>query len=530
MRGVFVSILIPLVFAIGCMPSENDPPIHRIVYGLTLVPSGIDPHIHASSELGIPLRQVYDTLVYRDPTNMEFVSGLASGWEVSEDGLTYTFSLKQNVVFHDGTVFNAQAVASNLDRITDSDTLSQRAAFMLGPYRGYNIIDDYTIQLLLSTPYAPLLDSLSQVYLGVASPAALAEYSNNRYQFHQVGTGPYKFVEYLPGDRIIIERNPAYTWGPDFYTKGPDDPGVIQEIEFRFFTDESTRLVALQNNDVQIMGEILPTDASALSASSDFQLITTPIPGQPAQFMFNTDIPPTNNRDVRQALLMALDRDAITDTVFRGFSPTAWSVISSNTLFYTNSLVEEFAYDFEAARQLLENAGYTDQDGNGFLDGSNGEMQLNLLVPGWGLLPQVAQIMQEQWRLLGVNVTLNPVPGFTVLLDRVESQPYHLVAFHTPGFDPAMLNEYFMTDANRNWMNYSNIQLDNTLIAAIRELEPTTRRGLYAQIQSFIISEALIVPIREYVNLNAATADLRGLQFDVYGWFPILNNVTIERQ
>ncbi len=80
---------------------------NRIIYGLTLQPSGFDPHIHASSELGIPLRSVYDTLVYRDPTTGEFVAGLASSWTVSADGLSYTFSLKQNVKFHDGTMFNA---------------------------------------------------------------------------------------------------------------------------------------------------------------------------------------------------------------------------------------------------------------------------------------------------------------------------------------------------------------------------------------------------------------------------------------
>src|SRR5262245_49366310 len=91
---------------------------NRIVYGLTLPPSGFDPHVNSSSELGIPLRSVYDTLLYRDPQSKAFVPGLAEKWDVSDDGLTYTFHLKAGVKFHDGTPFDANAVAANLDRIT----------------------------------------------------------------------------------------------------------------------------------------------------------------------------------------------------------------------------------------------------------------------------------------------------------------------------------------------------------------------------------------------------------------------------
>src|SRR5690606_14925195 len=149
----------------------------------------------------------------RHPDTNEIVAGLATDWSISEDGLVYTFTLRQGVVFHDGTPFNAQAVGTNLDRITSPQTASQLAAFLLGPYAGYEVIDDYTIRILLSSPYSPLLDSLAQVYLGIASPTALSQYSENRYQFHQVGTGPFQFVELVPGDRLVIERNPDYNWG-----------------------------------------------------------------------------------------------------------------------------------------------------------------------------------------------------------------------------------------------------------------------------------------------------------------------------
>jgi peptide/nickel transport system substrate-binding protein len=118
------AFLLALVCALtSCRPQAGDASSNqRIVYGLTLQPSGFDPHIHASSELGIPLRSVYDTLVYRDPQTQEFVSGLASAWTISADARDYTFTLRQDVHFHDNTPFNAAAVAANLDRITLTDT------------------------------------------------------------------------------------------------------------------------------------------------------------------------------------------------------------------------------------------------------------------------------------------------------------------------------------------------------------------------------------------------------------------------
>ncbi|RMG84364.1 MAG: ABC transporter substrate-binding protein, partial [Chloroflexi bacterium] len=195
-RLSLLAALLISIFVLIAATTNNQPQTEAsyadpgtIVYGLTLDPSGFDPHINQSAELGIVLRQVYDTLVYREPETGEFVPGLAQSWEISDDGLSYTFTLKQGVRFHDDTPFNAAAVAANLDRITNPEIASQKAIFLLGPYEGYDIIDDYTIRIRLTQPYSPLLDGLSQVYLGMASPSALSEYSPLRYQYHQVGTG-----------------------------------------------------------------------------------------------------------------------------------------------------------------------------------------------------------------------------------------------------------------------------------------------------------------------------------------------------
>jgi peptide/nickel transport system substrate-binding protein len=370
--------------------AQPSAPTNRIVYGLTFLPSGFDPHINASSELGIPLRQVYDTLVYRDPQTGEFVHGLATSWTISDDGLVYTFSLRQGVKFHDGTPFDAQAVAANLDRVVNPATASQKAVFMLGPYTGYEIVDDYTIRLILSEPYSPLLDSLSQVYLGIASPTALGEYSNNRYQFHQVGTGPFVFVEYVSGDRILLRRNREYNWGPPFYQ--PATENSIEEIEFRFFTDPATRALALESDAAQIMGELLPIDARALTGNSGLQVIPVSVPGQPLQFLMNTRRFPTDTLAVRQALLFGANRNAIIDAVYQRFSPVAWGPLAASTLYYDRALNGVYAHDTGQARSLLTASGFRDNDNDGYLDIGGAVLQVDVIVPPWGLIPEVAQL------------------------------------------------------------------------------------------------------------------------------------------
>ncbi len=525
-RSRFFALFMLLSLLItACTPAEDNS--RTLTYGLTLNVSGIDPHIHRSTELGIVLRQVYDTLVYRHPETREFVPGLASDWQISDDGRVYTFNLRQGVTFHDGTPFNAEAVAANFARILDPTTASQRSRFLLGPLSGYQVLDDDTFQVTLAEPFAPLLDSLSQVYLGIASPTALQEYSENplRYQYHQVGTGPFEFVEYMPEDRIVIQRNPDYTWKPDFY--GTPGANEVERIEYRFFRDPATRLAALENGDAHIMGEILPTDARAITNDPSITLNPVPVPGQPLQFYFNTAQAPTDDLLVRQALIYAVNRTSVVEAVYQGFSPVAWGPISENALFYNRGVQNVYAYNLEQAQQLLEQAGYSDSDDDGILDRDGTPLEITVIQPPWGMVPQVAAFLEDQWRSLGIRVNLEPVPGYVGLIEAVNEGDYNLVSFDQPGLDPYILNQAYLSESDDNWTNYNNADLDTLLQEAARIRDQDARYNRYAQAQARIMEQALILPIRDYVNLNAHRAEVQGLQFDPYGWFPLLHDVTL---
>ncbi len=515
-------VYLALLLVLALSPVPGFAQVERIIYGLSFEPSGFDPHRNASSELGIPLRQVYDTLVYRDPLSGEFVPGLAQSWEISADGLQYTFYLRQGVTFHDGTVFNAAAVAANLDRVTSPDTASQKAIFLLGSFAGYEVIDEYTIRVLLSTPFSALLDSFSQVYLGIASPTALANVSVDRYQFNQVGSGPFEFVEYVPGDRIVIRRFPGYSWGPQFYVSDSSD--WISEIEFRFFADASSRAFVLEAGDAQIVGELLPIDARALISEPGITLEQVPIPGQPLQFLMNTTRFPTGSLEVRQALLFGTQREAIVDAVFQRFSPVAWGPISAATMFYSPVVQGSYGYDIDQSRALLEQAGFVDADANGYYDAEGGNLTVKVIVPPWGLIPQVAQLMQDQWRSIGIRAELESVPTRAAVFEAVSTGDYNLVAWYEFGADPVFLGNYFASTGTLNWTGYADSMLDSLLSQAASTNDFTLRAALYAQIQQIIMAQALVLPIRDYVNVVGQDSSIGNLTFDYFGWFPLLPN------
>jgi len=499
---------------------------NRIVYGLTLNPSGLDPHIHISNELGIPFYSVYDTLIYRHPQTMDFVPGLAERWEMAPDGLSWTFTLRRDVTFHDGTPFNAQAVAANLDRITDPELASGKARALLGPYTGYTIVDDYTIALHLSEPYAPLLDGLSQVYLGMASPTALREYSKNTYQWHQVGTGPYRLEEVVPGDRIILRRNPDYAWGPVFYAEATDQS--VDTVEFRFYTDPATRSLALESGEVQMIGELLPTDVELLLGNTQLRVFRVPIPGQPQQFFFNVKRAPTDELAVRQALLYATNRTEIVDAVFQGQSPVAHGPLTAVTPFYDPAVEALYPFDPTFAQSLLQGAGYGDSDGDGIWDRDGEPLRLTMVFASWNQTPEVAQLIQSEWRDIGIEVELIRVPDFPTLRSYALEGDFNLIAFYDFGVEASLLNQFYMTDGANNWSGFSDPELDGWLHEAVRQVDAGTRAALYSSVQQRIMEQAVVLPIREYVNLNGTTARLDGVIFSAQGWWPLLRNLQLR--
>jgi peptide/nickel transport system substrate-binding protein len=497
-----------------------------LTYGLGSEPGNIDPHISSEDETAIVLRQIYDTLVYRDPHQETIIPGLATKWTISPDNLVYTFSLRKDVHFHDGTPFNSQAVADNFERITGLNSSAGKAgALLLKYYAGAEIVDEFTIRLKLSQPYAPFLDVLSQPYLGIASPSAFKAYSSNRYQFHQVGTGPFIFVDYIPGKHITLRRNPDYKWGPTFYL--PVQNNSVNEAEFLFVPTAKQRLESINSGNVDVVTNLLPNDARTLTINPNIRIVPIKIAGQPLQFLINTSRFPTDNLSFRQALLYSANRNFILDTVFQRFSSVGWSPITSNMLYYNSQLEGSYAADTGKAQGLLASIGYQDTDNNKYLDLGGAEATVTVVIQSGDLYPDIARDLTEQWQLIGIKANVVALPTLTALKARVDTNDYNLIAFSTVGTDPALLDDFFAPDSQFNWSKVSDTQLASLLTQGIANSDSTVRLNAYSQVQQVIMNQALILPVGEPTRLDAVGKSIQQLEFDSLG-VPLLNNVTIE--
>jgi len=506
-----------LALLVGCAPRMEN----SITYGLTLAPSGIDPHVNASSELGIPLTSVYDTLVYQNPQSGEFTPGLAERWEISDDGRVYTFYLRRDVVFHDDTPFDAEAVRFNLERVTSAELASQKARFMLGPYERTEVVDEYTVRIHLSEPFAPLLDALSQVYLGMASPTAVQQWGSE-YQLHQVGSGPFIFAEYVPGDHLTLRRNPDYDWGPSVYNRRR---AQVDEVVFRFFVDPPTRSPALETGEVDVMGEIPPQDAVRLEANPDFRIESVAIPGVSLMLFMNTTRPPLDDLRVRQALLYATDREEVVAAIFRDTSPVAYGPLTAVTFGYDPAVQEMYPHDPEQAADLLKQAGWVDSDGDGLRDRAGEPLQLDLYLMGWGYMPEIGQSLAAQWAELGLQVN-SQVVSYPEALEIASAGRHHLIPFTLSGSDPDILRKFFHSQATFNWALIDDAEMDSWLDEAARLSDRQQRAALYSRVQLRVMDQALVIPVRDYVNLNGVSNRVQGLRYDAQGWFPWLIDVT----
>jgi peptide/nickel transport system substrate-binding protein len=546
-RLIFSSVLLIAVGLAACLPlpTSNPPapatgsvaatprqesgtpkPGGTVHYGLTLPVSGIDPHVNASSELGIALSSVYDTLVAQDKDGT-FHPSLAESWEISPDGRVYTFRLRPDVTFHDGTPFNAQAVVRNLQRVANPATQSQKAVFLLGPFDHAEAVDDRTVKIVLREPYAPLLDGLSQVYLGMASPTALDKWGD-QYQLHQVGTGPFRFVEYQDRQSLTLERNGDYRWAPPFRTH--QGPAYLDRVEFRFYPDAATRLPALLSGQVDVIGELPLTDAGKITQApggrigdAGYELYPVAVPGQSVQFFLNTSLAPLDDLRVRQALLYATDRTALVSAVFGPTSPVATGPLSAVTRGADKSLAGRYPFDLDAARRLLSEAGWRDANNDGILEKNGTPLALKGVLMSWGELPAIGTILQAQWREAGIDLQLEPL-AYPAALEAGRAGTHHLMPFVLSGTDPNLLSNFFHS-RNLGGFNFAKVndpEMDAWLDEASREGDWGKRSDLYGQAQQRIMDQAWILPVRDQVNLNAASGRVQGLSYDVQGWFPVL--------
>ena len=484
------------------------------IEGANLAAGHMDPQVSQLDVSGMVQRAVLDSLVFQEADGT-FSPWLATDWDVSPDSTEYTFTLRDDVTFTDGEKFDAAAVKANFDRIVDPATASKQAASMLGGdfYEGTEVVDDHTVKVTFSQPYAPFLQAASTPQLGFYSPAVLEESADQLKAGGPgitVGTGPFELTEYTPDQEIVYTRNDDYAWGPHD-EKAP----AIETLRVEIQPEASVRTGVVQSGEADLASNIPPNLAKDLGDGITVDSIE--YPGLPYSLYLNEKYGVFADEKVRQAFARGIDIDAAVEEIYFGQFPRAWSILGSTTPGYDASLEDSWPFDQDAANALLDEAGWTERDADG-IRMKDGE-RLSVRWIAWTPVPDdraaLANAIQSDLKGIGFEVKREVLePG--AYNEQYEPKTFDLTDWGFSGVDADFLRNHLHTDGFQNASQVSDPTIDALLEQAVASSDQEERNALYTQ----------LVPLYTPSAITAVGERVEGLEYDLYGR-PLFYDVTV---
>jgi peptide/nickel transport system substrate-binding protein len=472
-----------------------------LAFGTSADPIVLDGALVSDGESLRAIDQIFEGLVTLEPGGTEVVPGLATDWEISEDGLSYTFNLEEGVTFHDGEEFNAEAVCFNFDRWYNfKGSLQNPAAsyywqtvfggFSDGKteslYESCEATEEFVVTLNLTKPSTSTLAALALTSFTMASPAALEEFEADKGKVdaegifspagsyateHPTGTGPFMFEEWQRGDRLVMTRNPDY-WG--------DAPGNIETLIFQPIPDPAARLQALQSGEIQGFDLVDPQDYPTIEDDDQLQLLNRPA-FNIAYIGFNQAVEPLDDIAVRQAIAHAVDREEIVSGFYAGQGDVATQFMPPELFGYSED-VTTYEYDPEESKRLLEEAGYDLPVQIDFAYPTDVERPY-MPDPQANFEAMVADLEECCFEIQQKSATWTPD-----YLDNVDNGRYGLYLLGWTGDfgDPDNFIGTFFQTPQPAW-GFENQEIFDALDAAETETDEETRTGLYEEANNLIM-------------------------------------------
>lgn len=435
----------------------------------------LDPQMSAS---GVDLQvfiNIYDSLVDIDSEG-NFVGNLAESWEVSEDGLTYLFNIRENVKFHNGEILTASDVAFSFNSAKSSPYLEGQFLAV----RDVEVIDEYKIRVNLNYSYAPFLLSLYDQLL-ILNEKAVTE-SGDSYGENPIGTGAYKFVSHSIGEEVVLERF-------DDYFKGS---ASIKNVIYKIITDNNTALIALETGDVDFAYKIPMISVPAIIENDEintFEIDTIRL----LYVLMNTEKEPFNNLKLRKALNYAIDKDTIIQVAVEGMGSVTNSIFSPDIFGYSE--INGYEYDVEKAKVLIKEAGYSEG------------LTLTFKTMD-GVYKKIAEVVQENLRNVGIVVEIEVGEKNAYIQDLVTGNYEFGNIGVSVGMDADQYSIVFSSEEQANFSKYSNEKLDELFAVGRKTIEKEERIKIYNEVAQTISDEAVIVPLYYPKTICAARSGL----------------------
>ncbi|MGM7683162.1 ABC transporter substrate-binding protein [Cytobacillus sp. Hm23] len=484
-------------------PEEEAKP-KELVFGRGGDSVDLDPAIVTDGESMKVAKNIYDTLVEYGDQDTTINPSLAEDWDISDDGLVYTFKLQQGVKFHDGTDFNADAVVYNFERWANgSKGEFYYYGSMFGGFKGEegHVIsevvaeDEYTVKFTLAVPQSPFLKNLAMTPFSIASPSAIEEFGDN-FTENPVGTGPFVFKEWKRDERIVLEKNTDY-WLANY--------PLLDKVTFMAIPDNAARFNALQSGEIDLMDGINPSDVDLAASNGDLQVFERPSMNVGYLGLTSTR-GPLQEKLVRQALNHAVDKEALITAFYAGQAEPAKNPMPPSISGYNDDIVD-YPYDLDKAKELLAEAGYPD----GF------EMELWAMPVPRPYMPEgqkVAEVLQAEFAKIGVTANIVTFDWGTYL-DKArdgEADTFLLGWTGDNGDADNFLNVLLGGDSigGNNYSYYNNAEVNELLKEAQTTADEDTRNDLYKQAQEIIKDDAPWIPLVHSKPMLAGKANITG--------------------
>ncbi|MDQ1082334.1 MULTISPECIES: ABC transporter substrate-binding protein [Microbacterium] len=505
--GILLAVVSASTLALtACSAPGETADNSSIVYATGKDISCLDPHVGGDMPQASIAAQYLDSLVSQDAQG-NIHPWLATSWEVSPDALTWTFHLRDDVTFTDGTPFDASAVKANLDHMVDPATQSGTAGGYLKPYESTQVVDDTTAVVTLNRPYAAFLEVLAQPFLGIESPTALARPQEENCA-SPVGSGPFKIVSYTPQQEVVLERNDEYNSAPPYAEHS--GPASIAKITWRIIPENASRYGSLRTGDVDVIDSLPPENTEEASGDPNVVVSRYERPGNPTSLQLNVTRAPFDDLSVRQAFLLSADARTSIDSVFLGTATYVGGPLSSVTPFYSPDFEHVYDLDLDRANALLDAAGWTARDSDGYRT-RNGQ-RLSISYPytaadNPAALTDLITQIQANVKKAGFHLDVQQADSATTT-KRSSTFDYDLRTQYWNTNTPDVLRIVFSTEylQSSGWVpngsGYSNPQLDEILNDALATTTVDQRRSLYDDAQKIISDAAL------QVTLYAQSTDL----------------------
>ncbi|MCM3763207.1 glutathione ABC transporter substrate-binding protein [Alkalihalobacillus oceani] len=473
----------------------------ELVIALLSDARALDPHGSNDTPSSNVYYNIYESLVKYNE-NMELEPGLAESWDAIDE-TTWEFKLREGVTFHDGSEFNADVVKANIDRVLDPAIASPRS-FLFDMISEVNVIDPYTVQFVTEYPFAPLPAHLAHNGGGMISPELIAadyeameagEEPGSVINNGPIGTGFFKFDSWNPGTEIRLVRNDDY-WG---------EPAKLDSVVFKVVPEDLTRISELETGASHVSEPLSPADVQRVESTNGLHVNRQPSVAL-TYIGFNAEKEPFDNKLVRQAISMAIDKDSIIQGIYDGAGVPAIGPIAPDVFGYDENATG-LEYNPERAKELLAEAGYPDGFSTTLWTNDDRERM------------DIATFTQAALAEIGVHAEIEVVE-WGAYLDQTASGAHDMFVLGWTtvtgdgdyGMYPLFHSSNFGEPGNRTFL--SNPELDDLLEQARQNPDPDERLELYSQIQEILVDEAPMLYIHHQEYLLGVSDKVKNLWQD----------------